>query len=54
MDHRRRTIGMSTWLALLLAALVSSYVFGSGDLMHDASGIGKDAKRMLREMGIGN
>jgi hypothetical protein len=54
MDHRRRTIGKSTWLVLLLAALVSSYMFGSGDLLHDAAGLGKDATRMLRDMGLGD
>ena len=53
MDYRRRKIGKTTWLALILAALVSSYVFGTGDLLHDASGLGKDVSRMLRDMGFG-
>ena len=53
MDYRRRKIGKTTWIALLMGALFSSYVFGTGDPLHDASRLGKDASRMFRDMGFG-
>jgi hypothetical protein len=53
MDYRRRKIRKSTWLLVLLAALFGSYAFGSGNLLDDAAGLGRDASRMLRDMGFG-